>query len=287
MLCRLQRPSWIWRNVCFWCNDECFVKAKLSSLKTNKAIGLDNISARLLKDSADVITTSLTKLYNRSLATSVFQAVWKCGKITALFKSGDGCNANNYRPITILPTASKILERAVHSQVYSYLLRENILTPKQFGFRPKLSTAIALTYFTDNTLDNWDKGSIAGAVFLDLSKDFDTVSDDRLIQKLGTIGFSEPTVNWFSSYLSNRFQVTSIGLEQSCPHNQYMSEYRKEVYWVLYCFSFMWMKFPPLLTTMTVLFYDTVLFCSAKLNHDWIGTKAKLWPTELISLVWC
>ena len=200
---------------------------------------MDNISARLLKDSADVITTSLTKLYNRSLATSVFPAVWKCGKVTALFKSGDRCNANNYRPITILPTASKILERAVHSQVYSYLLRENILTRKQFGFRPKLSTAIALTYFTDNILDNLDKGSIAGAVFLDLSKAFDTVSHDRLIQKLGTIGFSEPTINWFSSYLSNRSQVTSIGLEQSRPLNQYMSEYPKEVYWVLYCFSFM------------------------------------------------
>ncbi|CAB4033973.1 Hypothetical predicted protein, partial [Paramuricea clavata] len=54
--------------------DECFVKSKLNSLKTNKAIGLDKISARLLKDSADVITTSLTKLYNRSLATSVFPA---------------------------------------------------------------------------------------------------------------------------------------------------------------------------------------------------------------------
>jgi hypothetical protein len=69
--------------------DECFIKSKVKSLKTNKAIGLDKISARLQKDSADVITTSLTKLYNRSLATSVFQAVWKCGKVTALFKSGD------------------------------------------------------------------------------------------------------------------------------------------------------------------------------------------------------
>jgi hypothetical protein len=97
--------------------DECFTKSKPNSLKTNKAIGLDNISARLLKDFADVITTSLTKLYNRSLATSVFPAVRKCGKVTALIKSGDRCNANNYRPITILPTASKILERAVHSQV--------------------------------------------------------------------------------------------------------------------------------------------------------------------------
>ena len=141
--------------------------------------------------------------------------MWKCGKVTALFKSGDRCNANNYRPITILPTASKILERAVHSQVHNYLLQENILTPKQFGFRPKLSTAIALTYFTDAILDNLNKDSIAGAVFLDLSKAFDTVSHDRLIKKLSTIGFSQETIHWFTCYLSNRTQVTSVGLEKS------------------------------------------------------------------------
>ncbi|CAB4040619.1 Hypothetical predicted protein, partial [Paramuricea clavata] len=193
--------------------DECFVKAKLNSLKTNKAIGLDNISARLLKDSADIITTSLTKLYNRSLATSVFPAVWKCGKVTALFKSSDRCNANNYRPITILPTGSKILERAVHSQVYSYLLRENILIPKQFGFHPKLSTAIALTYFTDNILDNLDKGSIAGAVFLDLLKAFDMSqqSTGSLLIVLFLIVFKSLLLA-----LNSR------------PLNQYMSEYTKE-----------------------------------------------------------
>jgi hypothetical protein len=105
-------------------------------------------------------------------------------------------------------------------------------------FRPKLSTAIALTYFNDTILGNLDKGSIACAVFLDLSKAFDTVSHDRLIQKLGTIGFSQPTINWFSFYLSNRFQVTSIGLEQSFTQLVQVGV-PKEVYWVLYCFSFM------------------------------------------------
>ena len=241
------------------------IKAKLNSLKTNKAIGLDNISARLLKDSADVITTSLTKLYNRSLATSIFPAVWKCGKVTALFKSGDHCNANNYRPITILPTASKILERAVHSQVYSYLLRENILTPKQFGFRPKLSTAIALTYFTDNILDNLDKGSIAGAVFLDLSKAFDTVSHDRLIQKLGTIGFSQPTINWFSSYLSNRFQVTSIGLEQSSTQPVHVGVPQGSILGPLLFLIYV-NEIPSTVNSCDISLYadDTVLFCSAK-----------------------
>ena len=76
--------------------------------------------------------------------------MWKCGKVTVLFKFGDSCDANNYRPITILPTGSKILERAVHSQVYNYLIQENTLTLKQFGFRTKLSMAIALTSLTQS-----------------------------------------------------------------------------------------------------------------------------------------
>ena len=81
----------------------------------------------------------------------------------ALFKSGDRTDCNNYRPITILPTISKILERAVHQQLYTYLEEQNILTSKQFGFRPRLSTVTALMHFTDTILQNLDNGSMTGA----------------------------------------------------------------------------------------------------------------------------
>ena len=126
---------------------------KLKTLKTNKAIGLDKISSRLLKDSAESIAPVLTRLFNRSLDSSVFPAIWKQGKVTALFKSGDKSDCNNYRPITVLPTVSKILERAVHQQLYGYLTESNLLTTKQFGFRPKLSTEVALAHFTDRVLE--------------------------------------------------------------------------------------------------------------------------------------
>ena len=148
----------------------------------------------------------LTKLFNRSLRSSTFPNIWKSGKVSALFISGDRSDPNNYRPITILPTVSKILEKAVHSQVYSYLEENQISTPKQFGFRPKLSTEIALAHFTDTILGNMDKG----AVFLDLSKAFDTVNHTRLFDKLQSTGFSSHTVKWFQSYLTNRKQVTAI-----------------------------------------------------------------------------
>ena len=113
---------------------EEFVLRELKQLKTNKAIGLDNISARLLKDSASVISASLTRLFNLSLETRTFPSLWKFGKVAALFKKGDRCDANNYRPITVLPTISKILEKAVHTQLYAYLKNNGILTSLAYYF---------------------------------------------------------------------------------------------------------------------------------------------------------
>ena len=74
----------------------------------------------------------------------------------------------------MLPTISKILEKVVHTQRHAYLKNNGILTSKQFGLRPKLSTGTALAHFTDNILQNMDARSFTGAVFLDLSKAFDT-----------------------------------------------------------------------------------------------------------------
>ena len=89
--------------------DETFVRKQLRDLKTNKAVGLDKISAKMLKDSAYVSAPVLTKLFNRSLRSSTFPNILKSGKVLALFKSGDHSYPNNYRPITILSTVSKIL----------------------------------------------------------------------------------------------------------------------------------------------------------------------------------
>ena len=94
---------------------ETFVLKLLESLKMNKAIGLDNISARLIKDASVVICDQLTYLYNCSLQSVVFPNIWKIGKVTALFKSVSCLDANNYHPITVLPTLGKILEKAVHT----------------------------------------------------------------------------------------------------------------------------------------------------------------------------
>ena len=106
---------------------ESFVLKQLKTLKTNKAIGLDRISARLLKDSAECMAPILTRLFNRSLKARTFPSSWKCGNVTALFKGGNRTDCNNNRPITVLPTISKILERLCTNSCTSFYQRINYL----------------------------------------------------------------------------------------------------------------------------------------------------------------
>ena len=87
----------------------------------------------------------------------------------------------------------------------------DILTTKQFGFRPMTSTSVVLAHLSETVLDNMDEGSVNGGVFLDLAKAFDTVDRQRLILKLFSIGFPNPSVEWFKSYLENFCQVTAVG----------------------------------------------------------------------------
>ena len=192
-----------------------FVEKQLRLMKTNKAIGLDNISVCLLRDAASVLTSPLRDIINLSFEKSRFPSSWKCAKVTALFKQGDKTDKDNYRPISILPTVSKVIERAVYSQLYDYLDSNNLLAVNQFGFRRARSTALALTQFTDEVLSNMDKGLVKGVVFIDLKKAFDTVDHVILLGKLKSLGISSNNREWFHSYLSSRYQKTVIGQASS------------------------------------------------------------------------
>ena len=86
-----------------------------------------------------------------------------------MFKKGDKQDASNYSPISILPTLSKLLENAVHTQLYAYLTENNLISPNQFGFRLKSSTATAASQLSDQILYSLDTGCLTGAVFLSLS----------------------------------------------------------------------------------------------------------------------
>ena len=175
-----------------------------------KAVGLDNIPARLLKDAADTVAKPLTIILNASLQSGRVPDDWKAARVSPLFKKGKAEDMDNYRPISILPVLSKILEGAVHRQLYHHLQQHNILSPYQCGFRKCHSTEFAALSFADTIRRGIDQGKLTGAVFIDLRKAFDTVDHGLLLDKLTTVGVSGPEHEWFTDYLRNQHKSLSF-----------------------------------------------------------------------------
>ena len=147
-------------------------------------MALDNISARLLKEAAPVVTHSLTYIMNLSITTGIFPNSWKIAKVTPIFKEDARTDPNNYRPISVLPVVSKLIEIIVFKQLYEYLNTNHLLTESQSGFRPMFSTETALLEMTNEWLWNIDSKHLNGVVFLDLKKAFDTMDHAILLGKL-------------------------------------------------------------------------------------------------------
>ena len=119
---------------------EEYVQKQISSMSVGKATGPDGISVQMLQIASRYITESLTHIFNLSIRCEHYPKDWKYALVTSIHKGGDKCNTTNYRPISILPIISKILERWVHSVVYSYLDECNLIPCCQSGFRPLHST---------------------------------------------------------------------------------------------------------------------------------------------------
>ena len=161
-----------------------FVLLELRKLKSTKATGLDGISAELLKDAAQEVAKPIANLINLTFSTGEIPQEWKEAKVTTIFKSGEKDDINNYRPISVLPLLSKIMERPIQVQLVSFLTENNALSEHQSGFRKRHSTQTAVTYLSDFILENTDKQKLTGAVFIDLKKAFDLVNHKCLLYKL-------------------------------------------------------------------------------------------------------
>ena len=189
------------------------VTAGLRNLKISKATGIDTIPSRALKIAADIIAPSITWIFNLSLKTGIFVDAWKKACVLPIYKSGDRRLCENYRPISILPVISKILERSVFDQLYKFLNDNSLLSKYQSGFRPKNSTLTALLQMCDEWHQNLDCGKLIGVVFLDIRKAFDSVDHKILLHKMKTqFGLTSIELGWFESYLMNREQVCNLPL---------------------------------------------------------------------------
>ena len=116
----------------------------------------------------------------------------------------------NYRPISVLPVLSKVFELTEHHQLYDYLDGNNLLSNVQFGFRKTRSTQHAVTLLADHIRTHMDQGKLTGALFLYLSKAFDTVDHDCLLSQLNAYGIQNTNLAWFESYLFNRKQFVDF-----------------------------------------------------------------------------
>jgi hypothetical protein len=139
-----------------------FVFDQICNFANNKSTGIDNDCIRLLKLAAPIICHPLAYICNLSMFTSVFPSKWKVAKVTPIYKDGDKSDVSNYRPISVLPILSKILERAVHDQLYNYLTCNNILNSCQSGFRRNHSKNTTLINVTDYVLSNMNNGKVTG-----------------------------------------------------------------------------------------------------------------------------
>jgi retron-type reverse transcriptase len=181
---------------------------QLLSLEDGKAVGLDGISPKLLRMGAPAIAAPLTSILNLSISTGIFPEEWKVARVVPIHKKGSLQDRGNFRPVSILCTLSKLLERHIHIAFYDFLKQFNLLHLAQSGFRNLFSCETALLNIVNKWTTAIDNDYMNGVILLDLRKAFDLIDHDLLLHKLKLYKCSNNTIKWFSSYLKGRSQCT-------------------------------------------------------------------------------
>ena len=189
--------------------NESEVLATINKLKNKNSSGVDEISNKLLKAIGTELSKPLTIIINQCLLTGIFPDLLKIAKVKPLFKRGETCQLNNYRPISLLPTISKIFERIIYSQLYAYFSQNNLLSEEQYGFRAQHSTELASVKLVDYIIKKMDDAQSVKTpvtIHCDLSKAFDCLNFDIFLSKMEYYGVSGAPLALVKSYLTNRYQ---------------------------------------------------------------------------------
>ena len=176
------------------------------SLKRNKAPGIDYINCNIVVESYQELKHPLFEICKTSIREGKFPDKLKIARVKPIFKAGDTTELGNYRPVSVLPIFSKLLERIMYNRVYDFLKQNNIIYSKQFGFQKNTSTEHAILQLIDEITNSFSKREYTLGIFIDLSKAFDTVDHKILLSKLDLYGIRGTTKKWFKDYLNNRKQ---------------------------------------------------------------------------------
>ena len=241
----------------------------VKNCKSKSSSDCYGLNMKVLKQVIDNIVKPFTYICNQSFYEGVFPDKLKIAKVVPLFKSGEKCKFTNYRPVSLLPQFSKVLEKLYCNRLNKFIKHHNVLVDSQYGFRNEHSTSLALIDLIEELTNSIDDKKITIGIFIDLKKAFDTINHELLLHKLERYGIRGTALSWLSSYLNNRKQyvsyngTSSSSLDISCgvPQGSILGP----VLFILYindlCNVSQFLKF--------VLFADdTNLFASGNNMHD-------------------
>ena len=182
------------------------VSTYINDLDKTKGPGIDQISNRIIKESNNLITPHLTALFNRHIKEGTYPTNLKIARCVPVYKgnNADPYEPANYRPISILGGINKVLEKSLHSQMSHYLEDQKLLPGFQYGYRKGHNTQQAIAEFCNGIETNRNKNLVSIAVFMDLSKAFDTVNKELLLNKLKNLGFNQISTNLINNYMTDR-----------------------------------------------------------------------------------
>jgi hypothetical protein len=186
------------------------VEKIITNLKSKPSCGIDELPSTLIKACAEELTPPLTYIINQSFTEGVFPDLLKVALIKPVHKKNDKSDPNNYRPIALLPVISKIYEKAMCSRLYSFCEKFEIFDDAQNGFRKNRSTTLATYKYTNEILKILNNKEYAIGVLLDMTKAYEKVKYNILLEKLHGVGVRGITHEWFQSYLENRNQYVEI-----------------------------------------------------------------------------
>jgi hypothetical protein len=177
------------------------ISSIVKSIKTKSSHGYDGISTEILKVSSNYIISPLTYICNKAILSDVFLDRLKFSIVKPVYKKGDRMNLANYRPISLLTSFSKVLEKALYNRLTEYLYNNNLLVENQSGIRKGLATDDAIFKLINEILNTLNNKMKTGSVFCDLEKAFDTVNHELLLDKLQYYGIKGKAKTLLESYL--------------------------------------------------------------------------------------
>ena len=181
-------------------------------LKPKSSYGHDHISTKLLKESIEIIVDPITHIINRSFETGIVPDNMKTAKVIPIHKASDKSLLKNYRPISLLPAFSKLLEKLMYNKIISFLNSKDLFYKHQYGFRAKHSTVHPIIHLLNHCAEasSKPKSDLTMTIFCDLSKAFDVINHKFLLSKLNSFGIRGIANHWFHSYLTDRRQFVEL-----------------------------------------------------------------------------